>query len=206
MKRHLCALLIALSALSAAAPAWAQQADKQSPDQMVKSAFEGVMSAIKTDPEALAGDPDKVESVVREKFLPYTDFYRSTQIAVGSDWSKATPEQRQALFEQFQTLMTRTYTAQLIQIRDQKMDLKIRPMAPVPPDAAEALVRTIVAHNGDTENIDYRVHKTDAGWKIYDVNIMGSWLTALYQQQFADQIRKGGIEGLLNRLQQHNRR
>lgn len=195
-----------LIVLIAAPYACAQQADSQSPNIMIKRTFEGVMSAIKEDPEARAGDPDKIESVVEQKFLPYTDFLRSTQIAAGSAWSEATPEQQQALFEQFQTLMARTYTTQLIQVRDQSMEFKLEPMAPLAPDAKEATVNTVVVSKGDTSDIDYRVHKTDSGWKIYDINIMGSWMTEIYRKQFAEQIAKGGIDGLVKVLEAHNER
>ena len=45
-----------------------------------------------------------------------------------------------------------------------------------------------------------------AGWKIYDINMMGAWLIGIYRQQFADQVSKGGIDGLLQFLKAHNER
>jgi ABC-type transporter MlaC component len=58
---------------------------------------------------------------------------------------------------------------------------------------------------GDTMPIDYRVHKSDAGWKIYDINMMGAWMIQVYRQQFAAQIAKGGIDGLIRYLAEHNK-
>jgi phospholipid transport system substrate-binding protein len=203
MKSYLWAPLIVLIA---APYVGAQQADNQSPDVMIKRTIEDVMSTIRADPEARAGDPDKVRSVVEQKFLPHTDFLRSTRSAVGSDWSKATPAQQKALFEQFQTLMVRTYAAELIQIRDQNVQFKFQPMAPPPLDATDAVVKSVVVTNGDTMNIDYRVNKTGSGWKIYDINMMGAWMIAIYREQFATQIAKGGIEELVKVLAAHNER
>jgi ABC-type transporter MlaC component len=52
--------------------------------------------------------------------------------------------------------------------------------------------------------IDYRVRKVDNVWKIYDINMMGAWMIQVYRQQFAAEIRKGGIDGLIKYLAAHN--
>ena len=203
MKTYLWAPLIALIAVPYA---YTQQVDSRSPDVVVKRTIEDVMSAIKADPAARAGDPDKINSVVEQKFLPYTDFMRTTRLAVGNAWSKATPDQQKALFEQFQTLMVHIYAAQLAQIRDQNVQFKFQPMAPLPAGATDAVVKTLVVNNGDAMNIDYRLNKTSSGWKIYDINMMGAWMIGIYRQQFADQIARGGIDGLIKFLAAHNER
>jgi phospholipid transport system substrate-binding protein len=203
MKTYLWAPLIALIAVPYA---YTQQVDSRSPDVMVKRTIEDVMSAIKADPAARAGDPDKINSVVEQKFLPYTDFMRTTRLAVGNAWSKATPDQQKALFEQFQTLMAHTYAVQLAQIRDQNVQFKFQPMAPLPAGATDTVVKTLVVNNGDAMNIDYRLNKTSSGWKIYDINMMGAWMIGIYRQQFADQIARGGIDGLIKFLAAHNER
>jgi ABC-type transporter MlaC component len=164
------------------------------------------MRAIRTDTAAQAGDPDELDRIVAQKFLPSTDFMRTTRLAVGSAWTRATPDQQQALFEQFQTLMAHTYAAQLAQIRGQGVQFNYLPMPALPAGATDAVVRTVVLNNGDTMNIDYRLSKGASGWKIYDINMMGAWLIGIYRQQFADQVSKGGIEGLLQFLKAHNER
>jgi phospholipid transport system substrate-binding protein len=195
-----------LMALIAAPYIYAQQVDNQSPDLMVKRTIEEVMSAIKSDPAARAGDPDRINSVVEQKFLPHTDFLRTTRYAVGPGWSKATPAQQQAVFEQFQTLLAHTYATQLMQIRDQGVQFKFQPMAPMAAGATDAVVKTVVINNGDAMNIDYRLNKTGSGWKIYDINMMGAWMIGIYREQFAQQIAKGGIDGLVKYLAAHNER
>jgi len=191
---------------SAAPYVYAQQVEDQRPDINVKRTIEDVMSAIRADPGASAGDPDRLDSIVRDKFLPHTDFLHTTQFAVGNAWSTATPEQQKELFEQFQTLLVHVYAAQLSQVRAQDMQFKFLPMAPLTPDANDALVRTVYMNRNDQMNINYRVAKTDSGWKIYDIDMGGPWLSDIYQKQFAGQIAKGGIEGLLKSLQAHNAR
>jgi phospholipid transport system substrate-binding protein len=67
-------------------------------------------------------------------------------------------------------------------------------------------VRTsVVASRGDPIQLDYRLEKTEASWKIYDVNILGVWLVENYKTQFASQINSGGIDGLIKTLTDRNR-
>lgn len=195
---------IPLAVLAAGPHVYAQQIDSRAPDQMVRSTIEDVMSTIRSDPAARAGDPDRINKIVEQKFLPNTDFRRTTEFAVGSAWAKATPAQREALFTQFQTLLAHTYATQLMQSRDQKTQFKFPPMAPLPPGAKDAVVHTTVVTGTDTMPIDYRVHKTDAGWKIYDINMLGAWMIIVYRQQFAAQLTKGGIDGLIKFIAAHN--
>ncbi len=198
-------LLVPLAVLTAVPCAVAQQADSRSPDRMVKTTIDGVMSAIHADAAARAGDAGRIYQIVEQKFLPFTDFMLATQYAMGKEaWGKATPAQRDALFKQFQTLLAHTYATQLMQVRGQDTQFKFPPTAAPPASATDAVVRSEVVTGGDTMPIAYRVHKTDGGWKIYDINMLGAWMIVVYRQQFAAQIQRGGIDGLIKFLAAHN--
>lgn len=202
MSKHFRAALIAPLAFAFAGAAAQNLGAAQA---TVQAAIDGVMSAIHADPAARGGDPDAVERIVDQKFLPHTDFLRTTRYAVGKPWAQATPAQQQALFTQFQTLLARTYATQLLQTSGQEMRFRFPP-APPSGNASDAVVKTEVTTGGDTMAIDYRLAKTDAGWKIYDINMMGAWMIEVYRQQFADQIAKNGIDGLVRFLAQHNQK
>jgi ABC-type transporter MlaC component len=198
MKRYLSAFLAAAVVSSAA---YAQSA----PDALVKSAVEGTVAAMKADPQARGGDMAKITSLVQTRFLPATDFQRTTRIAVGKAWSTATPEQQKQLYEQFTLLLVRTYAASLSQLRDQDVKFKFLPVS-VPAGATDLVVQSHVISNGGDDAIGYRMTRGANGWKIYDINMMGAWLIQVYQTQFADQIAKGGVEGLIKFLTAHNAR
>lgn len=196
-------ILLPLVLLTAPA-AYAQQADSRSPDQMLKATIDGVMEAIRSDPAARAGDPDRTYQIVQQRFLPSTDFMLTTQYAVGGTWAKATPAQREALFKQFQTLLARTYAIQLTQIQGQDTRFRYAPPAKLAEGALDAVVKTTVITAGESMAIDYRMRKTGAGWKIYDIDMMGAWMIQVYRQQFAAQLASGGIDGLIKYLAAHN--
>jgi phospholipid transport system substrate-binding protein len=89
-------------------------------------------------------------------------------------------------------------------VRAQETRFDFAVPAPLPDGANDAVVKTGVVSDGERMPIDYRLRRTANGWKIYDINIMGAWLIQLYRQQFAAQLAKGGIDGLIKYLAAHN--
>ncbi|WP_019452134.1 ABC transporter substrate-binding protein [Cupriavidus sp. BIS7] len=208
MNRHgfLPAALIApIAAVVVVTTAHAQVNTNASPDKLVQSAVEGVITKIKTDPETRAGDLGKITAVVQREFLPYTDFGRTTRLAVGNAWKQATPEQQKTLQEQFTALLVRSYAVSLSQLREQNPKFSYKP-AKTGSNANDVVVATRVMNNGDEMLIDYRLQREPEGWRIYDINMMGAWLIEVYRKQFADIVARDGVDGLVKYLTNHNAR
>ena len=182
--------------------AFAQNAlDAATPDGLIKTIVTDVMVSVKADPEIQKGNIPRVVELVEKKIVPYTDMRRTTQLAMGRNWSKATPEQQNQLIIEFKNLLIRTYSGALSQLRDQTMQYK--PLRSSPSDT-DVIVRTVVIGKSDPISLDYRLEKTNEGWRVYDVNIMGAWLIEAYRNQFTNQINQNGIDGLIKFLQERN--
>ena len=98
----------------------------------------------------------------------------------------------------------RTYAGALGQVNDQTIVVKpLRAAA----DDKEVLVRTEVRGKGDPIQLDYRVEKTadGAGWRVYNLNVMGIWLVENYRSQFAQEINAKGVDGLIASLADRNK-
>lgn len=199
-----CLSLLA-AGLIAVAPAHAAVAasTEAAPDVLVNEVSNEVLDAIRADKALAAGDPSRVQKLVDDKILPYTDFSRMTQLAVGRGWRQASPEQRKQLVAEFRTLLIRVYSGALSQVRDHKVELK--PFRAQPGDSEVVVRSALVASRGEPIPLDYRLVKTDAGWKIFDVNVAGVWLVENYRTQFAQAINAGGVEGLIKQLADRNR-
>ncbi|SNX28894.1 phospholipid transport system substrate-binding protein [Polynucleobacter meluiroseus] len=182
--------------------AMAQTPDQSTPDGLIKFVVSDVMASVKADPEIQKGNIPRVVDLVDKKIVPYTDMRRTTEMAMGPNWKKATPEQQTQLVAEFNTLLIRTYSGALSQLRDQTIQFKPLRAAP---DDKEVTVKTVVLGRGDPVALDYRLEKTANGWKVYDMNIMGVWLIEAYRNQFANQISQNGIEGLVKFLQDRNK-
>lgn len=198
MKKLIFSIATALISLSA----FAQNAlDSATPDSLIKTIVTDVMASVKADPEIQKGNIPRVVELVEKKIVPYTDMRRTTQLAMGRNWSKATPEQQNQLIIEFKNLLIRTYSGALSQLRDQTVQYK--PLRSSPSDT-DVIVRTVVIGKSDPIPLDYRLEKTNEGWRVYDVNIMGAWLIEAYRNQFTNQINQNGIDGLIKFLQERN--
>ena len=172
------------------------------PDALIKMVVSDVMASVKSDPDIQKGNIPKIVDLVEKKIVPYTDMRRTTEMAMGPNWKKATPEQQNQLVLEFKNLLIRTYSGALSQLRDQTVQFKALRAAP---DDKEVVVKTVVLGRGDPVPLDYRLEKTDKGWKVYDINIMGAWLVEAYRNQFSNQISQNGIDGLVKFLQDRNK-
>jgi phospholipid transport system substrate-binding protein len=175
--------------------------DPNTPDGLIKIIVADVMSLVKSDPEIQRGNIPRVVELVEKKIVPYTDMRRTTQLAMGRNWSKATPEQQSQLIIEFKNLLIRTYSGALSQLRDQTVQYK--PLRSSPSDT-DVIVRTVVIGKSDPIPLDYRLEKTNDGWRVYDINIMGAWLIEAYRNQFTNQISQNGVDGLIKFLQERN--
>jgi phospholipid transport system substrate-binding protein len=206
-RRDLGRLVLAGALLFGAAFAFVQpaRAADEAPDALVKRLSTDVLETIKADSSIKSGDVNKIMLLVDSKIMPNVNFQRMTASAVGPAWRTATPEQQKRLQEEFKTLLVRTYAGALDQVTDQTVT--VRPFRGSPSDT-DVLVRTEVTGRGDPVQLDYRLEKTPgqgAGWKVYNLNVLGVWLVDTYRTQFAQEINKSGIDGLIAALAARNK-
>jgi phospholipid transport system substrate-binding protein len=202
MRLAACAALLAAAAALLVGPA-ARAQDIVPPDVLVKNVTLEVVDIIRSDKDIQAGDRRKVIGLIETKVLPHFNFEAMTASAVGRHWSKATPEQRARLIEEFRTLLVRTYASSIAAYRDQKFDF--RPLRARPADTDVTVTVRILQSGAEPIQLEYDMEKRPGGWKVWDVRIAGISLVANYRTEFDNQVRNGGIEGLIRTLQSKNR-
>ena len=178
------------------------QAALEAPDVLIKRISAEVIDSVKADSSIQGGDLKKVTELVDAKILPHTDFERMTAMAAGRNWRGATSEQQKRLQGEFKQLLIRTYAGAMVQIKDQKLDVK--PLRAAAEDT-EVVVRSQVLGKGEPIQLDYRMEKTTTGWKVYDLNVLGVWLVESYRNQFQNEITKNGMDGLITTLSDRNK-
>ncbi|WP_308923068.1 MlaC/ttg2D family ABC transporter substrate-binding protein [Janthinobacterium sp. J1-1] len=197
MKQLLAMATIAFATAAQAAPA------TEAPDALVKRISQDVIDTAKADKGIQAGDINRVNQLVETKILPYVDFQRMTSLAAGRHWRTATPDQQQRLSAEFRTLLVYTYSGALSQIKNETVDFK--PLRASPDDTEVEVRSQVNVARGEPVLLNYRVAKSPAGWKIYDINVMGAWLVETYKSSFNSEISKGGIDGLIKTLADKNK-
>ena len=192
------AFLAAFALLLPLSPAVADDA----PDVLVKNVTTEVVDILQKD-KAVREDTRKVITLIETKVLPHFNFQAMTASAVGRNWDKASADQKGRLVEEFKTLLVRTYASALSAYSNQKFDF--RPLRAKPTDTDVTVNVRVLQAGAQPVTIDYDMEKTPAGWKVYDVKVGGVSLIAAYQGDFANQIREGGIDGLIKTLSAKNR-
>lgn len=199
------AALTALAACSLAfvpaTGALAANVDQSDPQALIKDATQQVLDEVRAKSIA-PDDIPRIRDIVDRDILPYVDFRRTTQLAMGRHWRTATPAQQQQIEQQFQLLLIHLYSGALAQLKpDQQIDYQ--PMRNQPGDT-DVVVRTLAQTSGKPVEIDYRLYKTAQGWRLYDLNVLGAWLIQTYRQQFNEKIQEGGVDGLIQFLSARN--
>jgi phospholipid transport system substrate-binding protein len=187
--------VIAVSSLSAQA--------ETAPDALIKSVATDVTTVLKSDP-AILSNPAKLKELIENKLIPNFSFARMTQLAMGRNWGKASPEQQGALTKEFQTLLVRTYSGALANFRNNTID--VRPVRMQPTDT-DVTVKTLINQaNGQGIPIDYSLEKgADGSWKAYDIVVAGVSLVTNYRDEFNTVIRDQSVDALIKQLQSKNK-
>lgn len=174
------------------------------PDAVVKEASSGVISRIESERAALEANPEQIYALVNELVVPHFDFVSMSKWVLGKNWKQASAEQRTNFVEQFQTLLVRTYSFALLQYSGQ--EVKYYPVEQRP-DTNLAVVKTeLVSEGSKPFPVAYRMHQKNEAWKVIDVAVDGVSLISTYRGSFTSQIKKEGIDSLIQKLIDKNAR
>lgn len=198
------AMLIAVSSLLNIAQAQTKPDPNSAPNVFVQQVADQALSALRADDQVRAGDTVRVNQIVDAVILPYIDFEKTTRLAAGRYWRQATPEQQAELVKAFRATLGRTYSGAVTRI-DSATSMKT--LAYRGEDGArDVVVKSQVLQRANTQpvQLDYRLEKTEQGWKIYDINVENVWLIENYRNQFSQQISQNGIDGLIAALNKKN--
>jgi len=198
---QLAALLLLLALL--AAPLRAEEAAPTA-QATVDATTQEMLTALREHRAELNAHPERIYDLVAEIALPKFDFETMSRLVLAQHWRNASPDQRSAFVVEFRNLLVRTYATALLEYEGQ--EIRYLPARPsTRPD--QASVRTELVDPGTTPiSIDYALLQRDQDWLVYDVAIDGVSLVTNYRGAFTSDIRQLGLDGLIERLAERNRR
>ena len=190
---------LTLAPLLVAVPSWSAP---KKPDIMVQQVTDDVLGVLRTEKARLKNNEQELYDLVDEKILPHFDFKYISQIVLGRYWNKATDQQKVDFSENFKGLLVRTYANGLISYTDEKV--RVLPYRGET-EARDASIRTeIIPASGPKVPVTYSMYGTrDGGWQIYDVNINGVSMVVTYRKNFASEIQRHGLDGLINKMKRN---
>jgi len=174
--------------------------DAQQPDKVIAETTATMLTALKKDRELINQSPRHVHVLANQIIMPHVDVQRMSSWVLGKHWRRATKEQKQLFPAQFRNLILRTYATALSEYTDETINY-----LPLHTNGNEVSVKTIIERrSGPNIPVAYRMHKTQGEWKVYDISIDGISLLSNYRRSFSSEIRRHGINGLINKLMAKN--
>ena len=162
------------------------------------------MLAIETDRDISAGDMRKTIEFVEAQVAPHFDFPRMSRLAVGRAWRQTTPEQREAITQEFRKLLIRSYASAFTRLKGIKIEvLPLRPSENPDWALVESVIKLPTAI-AQPISLNYDMERIDGNWKVFDLQIDGASLIINNRNIFQREIQSSGIEGLIYTLKQKN--
>jgi len=196
--------ILALAAVMLACSPVALSAQEMSePQALVKKASDDMLAALAENEVELEDNPDKIYSLVEAILMPHFDFEKMSKLALGKNWRQANAEQRVRFTEEFRLLLIRTYSTAMLEYTDEEIR-----MLPFRDDISRKRVSVpmeVVQPAGPAIPMALSLYQNKQDeWKVYDVKIDGISLVTNYRSSFANDIRQGGMEGLIENLAKRN--
>ena len=199
---HLLAVMSLWGVTTGAVVAEVAAGDPGRAGAIVREATQTILAAVKEDREGLKNDPQRLYKMVNQVVLPHFDFRRMARRVLGKNWRRATAEQRERFVAEFKRLLVRTYATAVTEYRGQTV--KYLP-AVKRPGRDEVTVRTEVREPGGLMiPITYTMYLKEGAWRVFDVIVDGVSLVINYRASFRSEIRRGGLDALIDRLSSKN--
>ena len=175
------------------------EAKADDPSKLVETVANGMLKDLDADRAAYRKDPSKVNALVEKHLLPVFDTQYSARLVLGKHWRTASEEQRNRFVNAFYQSLLRNYGTALAEFTSDK--LKVFPTQ-VDAKAESATVRTEVKRsNGQRVPVNYTLHKTQDGWKAWDVVIEGISYVKSFREDFGAEIDQKGLDAVIDRIE-----
>lgn len=157
-----------------------------------------VLKRLKSRKSELKAHPDRITGAVGDIVRSTFNFSAMTRSAMGKHWRTASSSQKKRVTDAFGNLLIRTYGLALLNYTG-------KPVEYGKPQRSKDNKRVVVPSkafpsSGRPLSIRYYMSKSGAQWSVYDVKIDGVSLMTNYRENFRSEIRKGGIDGLIQGL------
>ena len=144
----------------------------------------------------IIGRPGDHSAEIRKVAQSLFDFEETARRTLGPHWSARTAEERREFVGLFTDLLERAYVRRIDGGAGGTVTYTAESI-----DGEEATVRTrVVTKQGTEIPLDYRMHRKNGRWLVYDVNIEGVSLIANYRTQFNKVIQTESYDALVRRL------
>ena len=198
-RRATIALAVALLAMPCARTIAADDTASMPPDQLMQKVSSDMLKALDQKRADIRRDPKLAYPLVDQILLPHFDTQYAAQLILAQNWRTASEDQRKRFVAALYDALLKTYAGAIADFTADR--LKILPLK-LDAGATQTIVKTEVRRDSGTiVPVDYRMHKTDGGWKVYDVIIEGISYVRNYREDFGAEVAQKGLDEVIARLE-----
>ena len=140
--------------------------------------------------------PEQRRAEVRKIAEGIFDYPDTARRALGPHWNARSPQEQEEFVKLFADLLDRAYISKIELYQGER----VRYVGETA-DGDEATVKTVIATKKSSEiPVDYRLHRRDGRWLVYDVIIEGVSLVSNYRTQFNKIVQTESYDALVQRL------
>jgi phospholipid transport system substrate-binding protein len=186
-----------VASASAAEPPSATSPDA-GPQAVMEDLSTHLFAALDKNSGAIRRNVDKVLPLVDRLLSPHFDLEYAARLVLGQHWRSATPAQREQFAVALYQRLLRTYVVAVSEwTADRVKILPLRSDA----EALQVTVHTEVKSTGGAiVPVDYRLHQTAEGWKIFDVVVEGVSYVRNYHDDTSEDVAQKGLDATIARL------
>ncbi len=173
--------------------AGANTVDERDPVTIITQATTNIFEVLDGRRAEFTQNPELLADVVRENMLPLIDTVYSARLILGRAGREVSPEQLLAFSDALSGVLINRYSDSLIEFTYEEL-LQVMPMKGNNTDKLTRVRTRIKLTTGGFVPVDFAFHKTDQGWKAFDVTVEGISYVITFRNQIAPRVQADGIE------------
>jgi phospholipid transport system substrate-binding protein len=181
---------------------WGSQSlDAGEPTDEIRNAINQGVEILKD--AKLDNKNERAETInrLRKIVYPLFDFTEMAKRSLGSHWRRLDAQQQKQFVSAFTELLETTYADKIDLYEGQKVAYIGETV-----DKDYAQVETkVIGKNSQSYAVDYKLHRVNGKWRIYDVTAENISLVNNYRSQFHRVIVNSSFEELMKRIQEKSK-
>lgn len=203
--------LLSLVALALLAITFHSAQANEDPKALLESVSNKMITALNDNRDRIKQDPSVTQGLIEEILIPHLDFITAAKYVLGKHWDTATKQQKIGFIKAFRKLLLRFYSSALTEYlnsHDGHLDPGIMVFhAPADSNAKQLILRSEVQpKSGKPVPVNYQMHMTRRGWRVFDVSVEGVSVITTYKTSFASEIQQDGLDALISSLETRNKK
>jgi len=167
--------------------------DERDPVTVITQAITRILEVLDSRRAEFTQNPELLRSVVSENMLPLIDVVYSARLILGRAGRDVSTEQLLAFSDALSSVLINRYSDNLIEFNSDRQ-IQVMPLKGKNTDKLTRVRTRIKLTRGGFIPVDYAFHRTDEGWKAFDVTVEGISYVITFRNQISPRVRAEGID------------